>query len=104
MKTYRLMLGVAGLLVCILPVSAQTPAPRGSDATEPPISSSKEGISDTQTEDAQSTASHGESTPNATGPGGIEIPTDATADGSRGLLSVLTTVARLNSRAPSNAR
>ena len=104
MKTYRLMLGVAGLLVCILPVSAQTPAPRGSDATELPISGSKEGISDTQTEDAQSTASRGESTPNATGPGGIEIPTDATADGSRGTPQRPDNGGTLNSRAPSNAR
>ena len=105
MKIYRLMLGVAGLLVCILPVSAQAPAPRGSDATEPPVSGSKEGISPAQTGDAQSiTSRESESSPNATGPGGIEIPTDATADGSRGGPQAPDNGGTLNSRAPSNAR
>ena len=95
MKIYRLMLGVAGLLVCILPVSAQAPAPRGSDATEPPVSGSKEGISPAQTIDAQSiTSPESESSPNATGPGGIEIQLMLRQTVREGVLSVLTTVAR----------
>ena len=96
MKIYRLMLGVAGLLVCILPVSAQAPAPRGSDATEPPVS----GFGDAQS----ITSRESESGPNATGPGGIEYPTDATADGSRAGPQAPDNGGTLNSRARSNAR
>ena len=84
MNSYRPMLAVAGLLVGILPASAQTPPPRGSDATPPPVSGSKEG-SATQAGDAKSATTRGsESSPNATGSGGIEIPTDATSDGAKG--------------------
>jgi hypothetical protein len=86
MNSYRFMWAVAGLLVWIipLPVSAQT-TPRGSDATSPAVSGSKEGTSAPRAGDAQSFTTRGsESSPNATGPGGIEIPTDATSDGSRG--------------------
>ena len=48
MNSYRPMLAVAGLLVGIVPASTQTPPPRGSDATPPPVSGSKEGTSATQ--------------------------------------------------------
>ena len=105
MNSYRPMLAVAGLLVGILPASAQTPPPRGSDATPPPVSGSKEGTSATQAGDAKSATTRGsESSPNATGPGGIEIPTDATSDGAKGAPQGPDNGGTLNSRAPSNAR
>ena len=45
-----------------------------------------------------------ESSPNATGPGGIEIPTDATSDGAKGAPQGPDNGGTLNPRAPSNAR
>jgi hypothetical protein len=104
MNSYRHMLAVAGLLVGILPASEQTPPPRGSDAV-PPVSGSKEGTSATQAGDAKSATTRGsESSPNATGPGGIEIPTDATSDGAKAAPQGPDNGGTLSPRAPSNAR
>jgi hypothetical protein len=85
MNLYRAMLAVAGLLMCIVSASAQTTPPRASDATVPPVSGSAEGTSANEGGDTKSAITRGsESSPNATGPGGIELPTDATLDGAKG--------------------